>query len=353
MAISDAIRPEDTTEFLLRLLRTPSPSGDTGAAISLIETEFRRYGLETYYTRKGALLGILPGQRNNAPRACAAHVDTLGAMVKEIKKNGCLKLDRIGGYPYVTIDGEYCTIATQSGQLYSGTILPCKASVHVHSNEVADQKRELDTMEVRIDERTTCRKETEALGIQVGDFIYLDPRAVRLPNGFIKSRHLDNKAGVAVQLGAIKALHAAGRRPAQTSYFFVSPYEEVGHGAAHGIPTDTHDLLVIDMGALGEGQAGDEYSVSICAKDGSGPYDLTLRRHLVRLAQQAAIPYKLDIYRFYSSDGSAAWRAGGDYRVGLIGPGVDASHSYERTHEDGIVNSARLLTEFLCYEGEY
>jgi putative aminopeptidase FrvX len=165
--------------------------------------------------------------------------------------------------------------------------------------------------------------------------------------GFVKSRHLDDKAGVAIMLATAKALVDADLVPAQTTCFYVSPYEEVGHGAASGIPADVKELLVVDMGALGDGQNSDEYTVSICAKDSSGPYDLHMRRKLVDLCIEHDIPFKVDIYPHYGSDGSAALRAGADLVVGLIGPGVDASHAYERTHRDSLLHTTRLAAAYL------
>jgi putative aminopeptidase FrvX len=181
----------------------------------------------------------------------------------------------------------------------------------------------------------------------VGDFVSFDPRTTVTGSGFVKSRHLDDKAGVAIMLAVAKALVDAGLEPAQTTTFYVSPYEEVGHGAASGIPEGARELLVVDMGALGDGQNSDEYTVSICAKDSSGPYDLHVRRKLVALCQEHDIPYKVDVYPHYGSDGSAALRAGADLVVGLIGPGVDASHAFERTHQDSLLHTARLAAAYL------
>lgn len=95
--------------------------------------------------------------------------------------------------------------------------------------------------------------------------------------------------------------------------------------------------------------AGDEYHVSICAKDSSGPYDYGMRSRLVSLAQKNKIPYKVDIFPFYGSDGSAALSAGYDIRVGLIGPGVSASHGVERTHTKGLQATKDLI--LACIEG--
>ena len=108
--------------------------------------------------------------------------------------------------------------------------------------------------------------------------------------------------------------------------------EETGTGANSSIPENTVEFLAVDMGAMGDDQQTDEYTVSICVKDGSGPYNYTLRQHLVALAKEKEIDYRLDIYPFYGSDASAAMRAGADVKHALLGAGIESSHSYERTH---------------------
>jgi putative aminopeptidase FrvX len=347
----DAIDMDYLTGQLVRLLRTPSPVGNTDAAIDLVETAFGDLGLETERTNKGALLATLPGWSNTRPRALSGHVDTLGAMVKEIKDSGRIKLTQLGGYLWQTIEGEYCEIETAEGTIYTGTVLAHKTSVHTYGRaELNELKHTRDDVEVRLDVKTTSKKETLELGIQVGDFVSFDPRTMVTETGFIKSRHLDDKAGVAIMLATAKALLDATLKPTQTSYFYISPYEEVGHGASTGIPEAVRELLVVDMGALGDGQNSDEYTVSICAKDSSGPYDLGMRRRLVALCRDKDIPYQVDIYPHYGSDGSAALRAGANLVVGLIGPGVDASHAFERTHKESLLHTARLAATYLLTE---
>jgi putative aminopeptidase FrvX len=208
-------------------------------------------------------------------------------------------------------------------------------------------KRDDAGMEVRLDARTVSAAETRDLGIQVGDFVAFDPRVEIGPAGYVRSRHLDDKACVAAVYAAILALVTAGEQPAQTTYFHFSNYEEVGHGAATGFPPEVTELVTVDMAAIGETQTSTEHDVTICVKDSGGPYDYSLRCRLEELARNASIPYKLDIYPFYGSDGEAYWRAGGDVRVALVGPGVDASHSYERTHVEALQRTAQLLAEYL------
>jgi putative aminopeptidase FrvX len=338
----------DLNQFLLGLVNIYSPTGDTERAIAYVRKAFDGLGLETHLNTKGALIATWQGRSSDAPRALTAHVDTLGAMVKEIKENGRLRLTQIGGYAWNTVEGEGCLVRTALGTTVSGTILPVKASGHVHGfKEVSDLERKEENIEVRLDARTTNAAETRALGVEVGDFVYLDPRAEATDTGFVRSRHLDDKASVACIYGAVKAMVDAGLAPVQRTTILISNSEEVGHGASTGVPADGVELLVVDMAAVGTGQNSDEFSCGICVKDSGGPYHIEMRRKLVELAQNADIPYKLDVYPFYGSDGTAALRAGADVRVGLIGPGVDASHSYERTHQDGLSATAHLIVEYL------
>ncbi len=348
-----SLPPVDTTyliTFLKDLLNIPSPTGYTEQAISFTEQALQAFStLQLTRTRKGALVAVWPGQRTDAPRAMTAHIDTLGAMVKEIKSNGRLKLTKIGGYAWNTVEGEGCTVFTRVGNKVRGALLLTKASSHVYSAQVNELKREDDTMEVRLDARTTSADETRALGIAVGDFVAFDPR-VEITNGFVRSRHLDDKACVACILAAVKSLQEAGLQPMQTTTILVSNYEEVGHGAATGLPGDLTELLTVDMAAVGDGQTSDEFSTTLCVKDSGGPYHHGFSQRLRYLAEQHKIPYKVDIYPYYGSDGEAYWRAGGDVAVALIGPGVDASHNYERTHIEALEATTRWLLAYLLEE---
>jgi putative aminopeptidase FrvX len=342
-----AIDRDYLLQFLANLLNTPSPTGFAHQAVALTQKALADFPeLHFSETRKGALVAEWVGKGAEAPRALTAHTDTLGAMVKEIKSNGRLKLSKIGGYAWNTVEGEGCTVFATRGPAQRGSLLLTKASTHVHAAQVSDLKREDENMEVRLDVKTVSRDETEALGIQVGDFVAFDPR-VEITNDFVRSRHLDDKACVACLVAAIKALHDAGLTPLQTTYFHISNYEEVGHGAAAGIPAEVAELVAVDMAAVGEGQSSDEFHSTLCVKDSGGPYHHGLSQKLRALAEGYEIPYKVDIYPYYGSDGEAFWRAGGDVAVALIGPGVDASHNYERTHLDALVATTQWVVAYL------
>lgn len=332
----------DTKECIKQLVSIPSPSGNTEKVINQVENILKDLQVETRHNRKGGLIATIPGKNDREQRMLTAHVDTLGAMVKEVKDNGRLRLDLIGGFKYNAIEGEYCEIQTTGGKVYTGTILMHQTSVHVYK-DAGEAKRNQKNMEVRIDAKVENAADIRALEIEVGDFVSFDSRVQLTDNGFIKSRHLDDKASVGILLQLIKRLKEENATLPYTTHFLISNNEEIGYGGNSNITPETVEYLAVDMGAMGDGQSTDEYTVSICVKDASGPYHLGLRKHLVELAESNSIGYKLDIYPYYGSDASAAIKAGNDIVHGLIGPGIDSSHAYERTHETSLEYTEQLL----------
>ena len=329
---------------LQQLVEIDSPTGFTADACAYIFKLLKGYGYSPSYTNKGAVRCALG---KNPRLAIAAHVDTLGAIVSGIKADGTLSFSKLGGPSLSSAEGEYVNIHTLNGKVITGTMLLNNPSSHANENRETE-KRNYHTMHIRLDEEVYSRKDAEKLGIRTGDIICFEPRYREYKNGFIKSRFMDNKAGCYVLFELARRLKEEGIE-APVELFF-SNYEEVGHGGTTGFDAGIEELLVIDMGVLGDDCEGNEVSCSICVKDSSGPYDYNFRKTLVRLAEDNKIPYKLDVYPFYSSDGSAALRAGKDFRVALIGPGVAASHGVERAHVKGIEATIDLA---LCYIFEY
>jgi putative aminopeptidase FrvX len=340
---------EKIKEYLENILNIPSPSGYTYKIMEYIQKELNSLAVPFRVTAKGALIVTLRGKDDSYGRTFSAHVDTLGAMVKGIKSNGTLSLTPVGGYMMSSIDGENCTVETLDEKTYSGAIHTIKPSVHISGQEAHDLKRSPENMEVVLDEKVFSKSDVESLGINVGDFICFDARTEITEKGFVKSRHLDDKASVAVLLYAIKYITENYIELPYTTHFFISNYEEVGHGAAASIAENTKEFISVDMGAPGLDQNSSEYAVCICAKDSSGPYDYSLRKRLIEVCKNNNINYKIDIYPFYGSDASAALRAGWDFKAALIGPGVFSSHAYERTHMDGIISTLDLVLKY-CME---
>ena len=264
-------------------------------------------------------------------------------MVRKIKDNGHLRPTTIGGHQWDTCDGENCTVHTRDGQTYTGVVLNTDPSAHV-----ADKKKEKTEhhMEILLDENVHSKKGVKKLGIHNGDFIAMEPRTVITDSGYIKSRFLDDKLSAAILLGLAKAVQAGEITLGRKVTLLFTVYEEVGHGASC-LPSDTEEVLSVDMGCVGDGLDCTEHMVSICAKDSVGPYDYELTTKLVELAREYELDYAVDVYPHYTSDADASLKSGYDIRHGLIGPGVYASHNYERSHTDGMMNTYHLLKAFV------
>ncbi|HFH9920866.1 TPA: M42 family metallopeptidase [Streptococcus suis] len=336
-----------TVDYIVKLTNTPSPTGFTTDIMNYIKSEVESFGYQATKTAKGGILVSVLGESDQQHRIVTAHLDTLGAMVRTIKPDGRIKMDLVGGFGYPSIEGENCLIhCAKNGKVFTGTILMHQTSVHVY-RDANTAERNQTNMEIRLDEKVSSADETRALGIEVGDFISFDPRTVVTETGFIKSRHLDDKVSAAILINLLKTYKEKGITLPYTTHFYFSNNEEIGYGANSSLPDKVVEYLAVDMGAMGDDQQTDEYTVSICVKDGSGPYHYELRQHLVSLAEKENIPYKLDIYPYYGSDASAAMRAGADVKHALLGAGIESSHSYERTHLDSVQATERMVDAYL------
>lgn len=335
---------EEIVSNILSLCHIPSPTGFTARAEQFIKDKIGELGYSPLSTNKNAIIVELGGE--GEPLLLSAHLDTLGAMVRAVKSNGRLRITKIGGYPERNLEGVNCTIHTYSGKEYSGTFQPVSPATHVNL-ELAKEVRDDSNIEVVIDEKISCKDDVGALGIMSGNFISIDPGTVKTSTGFIKSRHLDDKASCALLIGLAKYLKENGTALKRKVYLMFSNHEEVGHGASASIPEDVVEMIAVDMGAIGDDLETDEHKVSICAKDSSGPYNYEITKKLVELAEKEGLNYAVDIYPYYGSDAGAALRAGHDIRTALIGPGVSASHGYERAHREGLENSFKLLLAYL------
>ena len=337
----------NTLNYITKLISIPSPTGYTEEVMAYLSEEITRLGYEPIATNKGGVLVIVKGENDEKHRFVTAHVDTLGAIVRAIKADGRLKMDKIGGYPWNMIEGENCKVHIASnGKTVSGTMLVHQTSCHVY-RDAETVGRTQDNMEVRLDAKVTNAEQTRALGIEVGDFISFEPRTIVTENGFVKSRFLDDKISAGALLSLLKKYKEEEITLPHTTHFYFSNNEEIGYGGNSNISDKVVEYLAVDMGAMGDEQQTDEYTVSICVKDASGPYHFNFRQHLVDLAKGNNIPFKLDIYPYYGSDASAAMRAGADVKHALIGAGVESSHSYERSHVDSIEATEKLVDAYL------
>lgn len=333
-------------DFLLRLLRTPSPTGYTDRAVHMVCDELDTLKIGYELTRRGAIRAELPGLQKSPDRALVAHIDTLGAMVKGLKPNGRLRVIPIGHWNARFAEGARCTIFTDRGS-YRGTILPLKASGHAFGSDIDKQPSDWDNLEIRVDENSYKEEDLLRLGFHVGDIVAIDTNSEIAENGYINSRHLDDKAGVAIMMGLAKAVQDAKIELPVDCYLLFTISEEVGSGASAVLHQDVAEMVTIDNGVTAPGQNSSEFGVTLAMADMTGPFDYHLNQRLLQLCQEFQIPHQRDVFRYYRSDSAAAVEAGNDLRTSLICFGIDGSHGYERIHWQSLEALIQLLSVYL------
>ena len=333
-------------EMTEKLLAIDSPSGYTAKAAAWVKEAFEALGFTAWITTKGGVIIDLGGKNEQDGLLLEAHADTLGAMVSMIKGDGRLKMTSLGGMNPNNAETENVRVYTRSGKVIEGTCQLSNASVHVNG-DYSSAKRDWNSIEIVLDEDVNSAKEARDMGIEVGDIVCFDPRTRRTASGYLKSRFLDDKLSVGILFGFAKYLKDNGITPERRVYCHVTVYEEVGHGGCASVPAGVTEAISVDMGCVGAGLQCTEKQVSICAKDSGGPYNYEVVGKLIEAAKKTGADYAVDVYPFYGSDVEATLRSGHDIRHGLIGAGVYASHGYERSHIDGVLNSLKVLCGYL------
>ena len=331
-------------ELTASLLAIDSPTGFTARAAAWVCDQFKAMGYGAHLTEKGGVLADLGGEGEGL--MLAAHTDTLGGMIAEIKANGRLRLTNLGGMNANNAEAENVRIYTRSGKVYEGTCQLCNPSIHVNA-DYSTTARSWNTVEVVPDEAVNSAADARALGMEVGDMVCFDPRTRRTASGYLKSRFLDDKLSVGILLAFARYLKDNHITPKRRLWAHITVYEEVGHGGSGSLPAGVTEAISVDMGCVGTGISCTERQVSICAKDSGGPYSYEVVGKLIDGAKRTGADYAVDVYPSYGSDVEATLRAGCDIRHGLIGPGVFASHGYERSHILGVLNTLKVLWGYL------
>jgi len=333
-------------DTLMRMLEIPSPSGYTDQIVHFTCEKLHEMNIPFELTRRGAIRADLAGEVSSPDRAIVSHLDTLGALVKNLKPNGRLEIVPIGHWSSRFAEGGRVTIFGDSEPV-RGTVLPLKASGHTFNEEIDTQPVSWTNVEVRVDRMVHTEDDVRRLGIEVGDFIAFDPNPEVDACGYINSRHLDCKAGVAAMLAAAKTVVESGAKLPMDCHLLFTISEEVGSGASSVLHGDVAEMLAIDNATPAPGQASRETGVTVAMADSTGPFDYHFVRKLIRICQENDIPYQRDVFRYYRTDAASAIEAGNDIRTALVCFGADASHGWERTHVNALESLARLLAMYV------
>ena len=338
----DTLDPDYLRARLLDMLAIPSPTGFTNELSRYVCNELAALDIDYELTRRGTIIAVLPGAQRSLARAAVNHIDTIGAVVGELKDNGRLGLMPVGTWSSRFAEGGRVSVFAR-GRVYRGQVLPLLASGHAFNERIDHLPVAWDQIEVRLNEPCHNREDLVALGLRSGDFVAFDPDPEISESGYISTRHLDNKAGASALLTALKAIRESGQPPTIDFQAIFTITEEVGTGAGSSLSDEVVEFVGIDIGPVAPGQNARETGVTLCAQDTSGPFDYHMLRKLRQLCRDRGIDYQIDVFRYYYSDANSAVRAGHDVRDALITFGTDATHGYERTHLDSLLSIAQLL----------
>ncbi len=332
------------TDCLRRLIAAPSPVGYYEEINPVMEELAAELGYEVTYDRKHTVYITMEGEDSSKTVMIGGHLDTLGMMVRKIESDGTIRTRNLGGLNYYSLDGETVTIHTLDGRKYTGLMVCQSHSTHVFEDARSLERKE-NTMLISLDEKVSSREDVEKLGISHGDFISIEPHFEVTKNGYIKTRFIDDKAAVAAIFGMAKYFKDSGKKPKYRTLLAFPHYEEIGHGGAY-IPEEVEEFVAVDIGLIGPDYNGHEKGVSICCKDFHTPYDRGLTKRIIGQAQKAGCDYAVDIFYRYGTDASAALKCGNNVYAAALGMACYCSHGVERTHIDGIENTARLLAAY-------
>lgn len=332
-------------EELEKELSIDSVTGQYHELQDYLVEEIEKLGFKTTTLHKGGIIAEIGGE--GKPLLVTAHGDTIGMMVRHINDDGTIKVYKVGGlYAYHT-ERENVRIHTRDGKVINGTVQRKNASVHVTENELNEEVPSFDKNSfVVLDEDVHSAEDVRKLGIEIGDYVAVEPRFT-VSNGYIKSHFIDDKALVAILMELLHDVKDGKVKLGRKVYIYISFYEEIGHGGSI-VPEDVKDYLALDIACIGPEQTSSERKASVFCMDSRFPYNKDMIKELEESAKKAGADYVPDIFTpHYGTDADPALVAGYDIRHGAIGPGVRASHGYERTHIDAIKNTYKLLAQYV------
>lgn len=337
------------TQYLLdcfkRIVDVPSPVGYYVKLNPVLEQIAAELGEQVAFDNRSTAYITVEGEDNTKTVLVGAHADTVGYVVRSIDANGMLRVRKLGGICMYSTEGETVTIHTRSGKEYTGLMACQSHSVHVFENCKTLERNE-DTMMIILDEDVKTKADVTALGIRHGDFVSVEPRCQITPNGYLKSRFIDDKAAIACAFTALKYLKENGLKPKYKTVIAIPYNEEIGFGGTY-VPENVSEYIAVDIGLIGPELDGNERAVSICAKDAASPYDYELTNRLIGYAEKIGCDYAVDVFQFYGTDANAAMRGGNNLRQAAFGMAVYCSHGMERTHVDGLNATTKLLLAYL------
>jgi putative aminopeptidase FrvX len=335
-------------EFLKRLLSTPGPSGNEGAAAGIWREEARGFA-EVRGDRMGNSFATL--NAGGSPRVMlSGHIDEIGVIVTHIDEKGLVRFSGVGGWDPQVLVGQRVRLQTQSGEVVG--VIGKKA---IHLMEPEERKKVSDIKSLWIDIGAKDADEAKGM-VRVGDAGVVDQDLLELPNDRIASRALDNRMGAFVVLEALRLLSEEEGVNAEV-VAVASVQEEIGlygaRGAAFGLDPDAAIAVDVthatDTPGVSKNENGDHAL-------GSGPVikratnlSPIVSEGLLAAAEEAGISYTLEAdSRSTGTDADAIQLTRAGIATGLVSAPNRYMHSPNEMVELGdLEDCARLIYVYI------
>lgn len=330
-------------DLIKKLVEAYGPSGFEDGMRDLIRAEIEGHADEVWTDQMGNLIAR-KGQRQDGTGLkvmIAAHMDEIGVMVTHVTEKGFLRFTNIGGVRPHTLLGNRVQFGNGlTGVIYSEKIEDF-GKVHPLNKHYID---------VGASGRDDCPIEVGSAAGFVRTFEANGDRLI--------AKSMDDRIGCVIGIEAMKRL---ANTPHEV-YFVFSVQEEVGtrgaQTAANALDPDVG--IALDVTSTGDTPESPTMSVSlgegpaIKVKDSGMIAHAGLVRLMRRRAEEAGIPFQMEVLDGGSTDARSIQIAGAGSAAGCISIPCRYVHSQSETVDaNDVENSVKLLVEILSKPMEW
>ncbi len=336
-------------ELLKKLSNSHGISGYEDEIREIIKDELQNHVDDIRIDTLGNIIAVKEGESPSI--MLSAHMDEIGLMVKSIDKNGFIRFIKLGGWYDAVLLNSRVVLHTEKGKIY-GVI----GSKPPHLMKDEEKKKVIKAEEMFIDIGARNKEEVEKAGVKIGTPITLDVEMKELINDVITGKAIDNRAGIAMMIEAIK-----NTKSDATIYAVGTVQEEVGlkgaRTSAYGL---NPDLAIVCEVAVAGDHPGIKEEESII-KLGEGPVitvvdaggrglitQQKILKWLTKTAEKEGIKYQLEVSEGGTTDAAVIHISKAGIPCGVISVPTRYMHSgVEVISLKDLEDSIKLLSKAL------
>lgn len=319
------------------MMMIPGLCGYEGRVRRHLRAELDALGIAARTDMLGNLIATLEGDPALPEVMLITHMDQLGFVVRKIEASGLLRLERVGGVPERALAAQPVLIMVGEGRDRYGVI----ANKSHHATTPDEKYRVVPYQELYVDAGFATRDDALEAGIDIGTPVVYKPHAQALAGNRIAGTAVDDRAGCAVQLEAVR--HLAGIKDRPTVHAVFSVQEEFNLRGAQPVAETLKPAIAIqldlvlatdtpDMGARGDVRLGGGPAISLYSFHGRGTLNGALPHPALvslfeRRAEALAMPLQRSAHTGALTETSYVQLAGEGVAVIDIGFPCRYSHS--------------------------